>query len=73
MKATIAERGQVTIPKALRKKPGMQPGMVLDFHDENGRLVAVKAVATDPITQVYGILKLGKRTGALMRELRGEP
>ena len=49
MKATIAERGQVTIPKALRKKLGMQPGMVLDFHDENGRLVAVKAAATDPI------------------------
>ncbi len=73
MKATIAERGQVTIPKALRKKPGMQPGMVLDFHDENDRLVAVKAVATDPVAQVYGILKLGKRTGACMRELRGEP
>lgn len=73
MKATIAERGQVTIPKALRKKLGMQPGMVLDFHDENGRLVAVKAVAADPIAQVYGMLKLGKKTGALMRELRGEP
>ncbi len=73
MKATIAERGQVTIPKALRKKLGMQPGMVLDFHDENGRLVAVKAVAADPIAQMYGMLKLGKRTGALMRELRGEP
>ena len=73
MKATIAERGQVTIHKALRKKLGMQPGMVLDFHDENGRLVAVKAVAADPIAQVYGMLKLGKRTGALMRELRGEP
>ena len=73
MKATIAERGQVTIPKALRKKLGMQPGIVLDFHDENGRLVAVKAVATDPIAQMYGTLKLGKRTNALMRELRGEP
>ena len=73
MKATIAERGQVTIPKALRKKLGMQPGIVLDFHDENGRLVVVKAAVTDPIAQVYGMLKLGKRTNALMRELRGEP
>ena len=73
MKATVAERGQVTIPKALRKKLGIQPGAVLDFHDENGRLVAVKAVIDDPVAQVYGMLKLGKKTDALMRELRGEP
>lgn len=73
MKATIAERGQVTIPKALRKKLGMRPGMVLDFYDENGRLVAVKAAVADPVAQVYGMLKLGKRTDAVMRELRGEP
>lgn len=73
MKATIAERGQVTIPKALRKKLGMRPGMVLDFHDENGRLVAVKVAVADPVAQVYGMLKLGKRTDAVLRELRGEP
>ena len=72
MKATIAERGQVTIPKALRKKLGMRPGTVLDFHDENGRLVAVKATVTDPVAQVYGILNLNETTDALVRELRGE-
>jgi AbrB family looped-hinge helix DNA binding protein len=73
MKATVAERGQVTIPKALRKKLGIQPGAVLDFHDEQGRLVAVKASVEDPVARVYGMLKLGKSTDALMRELRGEP
>lgn len=73
MKATVAERGQVTIPKALRKKLGIQPGAVLDFHDEQGRLVAVKTSVDDPVARVYGILKLGKKTDALMRELRGEP
>ena len=73
MKATIAERGQVTIPKALRKKLGIKPGAVLDFHDENGRLVAVKATVTDPVEQVYGILKSGKKTDALMKALRGAP
>ena len=73
MKATVAERGQVTIPKALRKKLGIQPGAVLDFHDEQGRLVAVKASVEDPVAQVYGMLKLGKRTDALLRGLRGEP
>ena len=73
MKATVAERGQVTIPKALRKKLGIQPGAVLDFHDEEGRLVAVKAGTDDPVAQVYGILKRNRKTDALMRELRGEP
>ncbi len=73
MKATVAQRGQVTIPKALRKKLGIQPGAVLDFHDEQGRLVAVKASVEDPVAQVYGMLKLGKRTDALLRGLRGEP
>ena len=73
MKATVAQREQVTIPKALRKKPGIQPGAVLDFHDEQGRLVAVKASVDDPVAQVYGILKLGKKTEALLRELRGKP
>lgn len=58
---------------ALRKKLGIQPGTVLDFHDEQGRLVAVKASVEDPVAQVYGMLKLGKRSDALLRELRGEP
>lgn len=73
MKVTVAQRGQVTIPKALRKKLGIQPGAVLDFHDEQGRLVAVKASVDDPVAQVYGILKLGKKTEALLHELRGKP
>ncbi len=42
MKATVAERGQVTIPKVLRKKLGIKSGTALDFREENGRLVAVK-------------------------------
>ncbi len=73
MKATVAKRGQVTIPRALRKKLEIQPGTVLDFHDEQGRLVAVKAGIDDPVARVYGMLKLGKRSDALMRELRVEP
>ena len=56
MKAIVAERGQVTIPKALREKLGLAPGSVLDFHDENGRLVAVKHAAQDPVSRVMGCL-----------------
>lgn len=72
MKATVAERGQVTIPKVLRKKLGIKSGTALDFREENGRLVAVKIASADPVARVYGCAKFGKKTDALMRELRGD-
>lgn len=71
MKARIAERGQVTIPKVFRERLGLQPGTVLEFSEENGRLVAVKVMAADPVEQVYGCLGTGKRTDRLMASLRG--
>jgi len=71
MKATVAERGQVTIPKALREKLGIRPGTKLDFHDERGRLVAVKVSDEDPVARVFGCLGKGLDTDAMMRSLRG--
>jgi len=73
MKATVSEKGQVTIPKALRDRLGIRPGQVLDFREEKGRLVATKRNPKDPFQKLYGILKLGKTTDELMRELRGDP
>ena len=49
MKATVAERGQVTIPKPLREKLGIRPGTRLDFKDDRGKLVAVKVSDEDPV------------------------
>lgn len=72
MKATVAERGQVTIPKRLREQLGLQPGSILEFSEENGRLVAMKVIATDPVDQVYGCLRTRKRTDRLVAELRGD-
>ncbi len=31
MKARVAERGQVTIPKRLRERLGLKPGTILEF------------------------------------------
>ena len=47
MKAKVAERGQITIPKPLRERLGIKPGTVLDFDESEGRLIAVKAVSAD--------------------------
>lgn len=73
MKAKVAERGQVTIPKVLRERLGIRPGTVLDFKEEQGKLVAVKAAAMDTIDQFYGKLGRGRRTDDVMQELRDNP
>ncbi len=71
MRAKVAERGQVTIPKLLRERLGIRPGTVLDFDTSDGRLIAVKVSSTDPVEQVYGCLRLKRGTDAVMQELRG--
>lgn len=60
MQAIVAERGQVTIPYRLRKKLGITPKTVLDFHEENGRLVAEKKIDESPVRRVMGCLKTNK-------------
>ncbi len=54
MKSTISEKGQVTIPKRLRDRLGIRPGDELDFTEVDGRLMATKQVAEDPLERVYG-------------------
>ena len=71
MKARIAERGQVTIPKALRDRLGMKPGTVLEFAEERGRLIAVKSGVEDGVSKVTGCLGRGIRTDDIMAKLRG--
>jgi antitoxin PrlF len=73
MKTVVLEKGQVTIPKPLRDRLGLVPGQVLDFQESAGRLVAAKLPPQDPVSGVYGILRLGQGTDAALRHLRGEP
>ena len=70
MRAVVSERGQVTIPKALRKRLGLTPGQVLDFEEVDGRLVATKVVAGDPVSALFGTFDLGGSTEEIMAELR---
>ena len=71
MTSVVAERGQVTIPQALRRRLGIGPRTVLDFHEENGKLVAVKVADKDPVARVFGCLKLDRKVDAIVAELRG--
>ena len=71
MKARVAERGQVTIPKPLRERLGVTPGTVLEFTEEHGRLIAVKSESVDPVGEVYGCLGKKINTDAVIAQLRG--
>jgi antitoxin PrlF len=70
MKAIVAERGQVTIPKKIRDRLGIVPQTVLEFHEDNGKLIAVKASEEDPVAKVLGCLPSKKTTDTIMTELR---
>ena len=71
MKTTVSEKGRITIPKPIRTKLGLRAGQILEVREEGGRLVAFKVLREDPVERVSGILKLGKTTDQVMRELRG--
>lgn len=73
MKAVVADRGQVTIPKVLRQRLGIRPRTVLDFREENGMLVARKAAENDAVAEVMGCLKINRTTDDILVDLRGEP
>jgi antitoxin PrlF len=72
MKTIVSEKGQITIPKPLRVRLGIRKGEVLDVEEERGRLVMSKRPSNDPFEKYFGILKLGRRTDDIMKELRGE-
>lgn len=72
MKATVSEKGQVTIPKRLRERLALRPGTVLEFEAVEGRLVAVKAdAAGDPVLAVTGIVSGDQGTDDYLEEARG--
>lgn len=73
MLSTVSEKGQITVPKRLRERLGIRAGDRLELSEEEGRLVARKATADDPVAAAYGILGTGHRTDEAIRALRGTP
>lgn len=71
MKTTVSEKGQITIPKPLRVRLGLRKGQVLEVREDKGKLVLAKRASREAVDDVYGILKLGRRTDDVIDELRG--
>ena len=56
----ISERGQITIPKHLRERFGMNHNVEVEITPtEQGLLIRKKASAEHPVDRIYGILGSG--------------
>lgn len=73
MKSVVSEKGQVTIPKAVRDKLGLRPGTVVEFEAVEGRLVGVKREQTDPFRKWMGRARLpaGQNVDTYLSRVRG--
>jgi len=71
--AKITSKGQVTIPKKVREKLGVQPGETIGFEEKNGVLIVRKVIVTSPFDKWVGKLThlKGKRSDDLVKEARG--
>ena len=72
MDATVAERGQITLPKEARDALGLTKGTKLIVQVERGRIILRKDVSA-AIAKMRGCATLpkGMTTDDVMRALRG--
>ena len=72
MEATVAERGQITLPKQVRDALGLSKGSKLKVELIDGRIVLRKDVG-DALSRLRGRFKLDgfANTDEAMRAIRG--
>ena len=73
MEATVAERGQITLPKSVRDALGLTKGTKLKVELDGGRIVLRKDV-DDALSRLRGRFKLAEgftSTDEAMRAVRG--
>lgn len=75
--AKLTSKGQLTMPREIRRRLGVKPGDKVEFEDTGG-VVQVKAVREGSVFEKYrgigtpGIGKGRKGIQKWLRELRGE-
>jgi len=74
MATLVTTKGQVTIPKKLRDRYGIRPGVLVDFvADSDG--IHLRKAARKEKESVLGCLRrelTGRKVSALLDDLRGE-
>ncbi len=71
-KAKVTSKGQVTIPKELREKIGLEPGDFLCIRETKEGYVIKKEVKEGIFDKYVGYLKKPGNSDKIIKELRGE-
>ncbi len=69
---TVTVKGQVTIPKIIRKKFGITPGTQISFMEKNNKVFLQPKKNSNPFEKWIGFLNENKTTDSIMKDLRGE-
>jgi AbrB family looped-hinge helix DNA binding protein len=56
-KTKVGERGQVTIPKKLRARYGVEPGSEVVFEERKDGLLIKKVMREDPLRELVGVIR----------------
>ena len=71
MKSVVQERGQITVPKALRRALALRKGTELEIEPVPGGFIARKRAQRSAWREVVGILGKPGSTDKLIDEMRG--
>jgi antitoxin PrlF len=58
MKSKVTDRGQITLPKAVRLKLGIRPGTIIQFKVSGNTIIIKKVEPLDPLRKWRGKGKL---------------
>ena len=68
----ISERGQITIPKALRERVGMNHNVEVEITAvADGLLIRKRTMGQHPVDAVFGMLGEGGSTDDYLEDIRG--
>lgn len=68
----ISKREQVTIPKPLRDRSGMNPNVGVEITPtQEGLLIQKRTAAKHPVDRIYKILRWDGSAGDYVEEIRG--
>jgi len=74
MHAVLSAKGLVTIPKPIRDALGLHAGSVLEFTEDEGRIIVRKVIQENPISawRGKGVLPVGRSVDEYLNFARGE-
>lgn len=71
--ATITSKGQVTIPKSVRDRFGLGPGIEVEFEIVGNTVQIRRVTRQSSIDRWCGVLTVAGGTDAFLNEARGKP